>query len=421
MIPFCQWINSNPVGRQVVLILTDVYYFAHLDLENLKDNLGVVFPEEHVHIRKMALQASFSKRTFTFEFDARTSRGLMREKHSWYIKIWDDPKVGRFGVGECGPLPGLSIEDSATIEEKISSVVEQINHAKLKLEDVDSSSLRKLNTFFTDFFGEELMKKYPSVVFSLETAILDLLNGGDRVIFRNEFAKGKPLPINGLIWMGGLDFMLQQVEIKIRDGYRCVKLKVGGLDFEKECDILQYIRRKYFRDDIVIRLDANGAFKPEEAMYKLQELSKFGVHSIEQPLKTGHHGIVDICKSSPIPIALDEELIGLSGREEKESLLDRIRPQFIILKPTLHGGLFGCEEWIALAEARKIGWWITSALESNIGLNSIGQFTANYDIKLPQGLGTGAIYTNNFPSPLLAEKGTLRYDLKENWDLSDFG
>ena len=160
-----------------------------------------------MHIRKMALQASFSKRTFTFEFDARTSRGLMREKHSWYIKIWDDPKVGRFGVGECGPLPGLSIEDSATIEEKISSVVEQINHAKLKLADVDSSSLKKLNTFLTGFFGEELMEKYPSVVFSLETAILDLLNGGDRVIFRNEFTKGKPLPINGLIWMGGLDFV----------------------------------------------------------------------------------------------------------------------------------------------------------------------------------------------------------------------
>lgn len=368
----------------------------------------------------MALKASFNKRTFTFEFDARTSRGLMRDKHSWYIKLWDEPKVGRFGVGECGPLPGLSIEDLATLEEKISQVVDQINQAKLKMEGVDASSLQKLDHFFTGFFGEELIRKYPSIVFSLETAFLDLLNGGDRIIFRNEFIKGSPLPINGLIWMGGLDFMLQQVEIKIRDGYRCVKLKVGGLDFEKECDILQYVRRKYFRDDIVIRLDANGAFKSEEAMYKLQELSKFKVHSIEQPLKVGQKDLADLCKNSPIPIALDEELIGRYGKEEKESLLDRIKPQFIILKPTLHGGLYGCQEWIQLAEARKIGWWITSALESNVGLNAISQFTANYDIKIPQGLGTGSIYANNFPSPLIAEKGTLRYDLKENWDLSDF-
>lgn len=368
----------------------------------------------------MALQASFKKRTFTFEFDARTSRGLMREKHSWYIKIWDDPKVGRFGVGECGPLPGLSIEDLATLEEKISQVVDQINQGKLKMEGIDASSLQKLHLFLTNFFGGELIRKYPSIVFSLETAFLDLLNGGDRIIFRNEFIKGSPLPINGLIWMGGLDFMLQQVEIKIRDGYRCVKLKVGGLDFEKECDILQYIRRKYFRDDIVIRLDANGAFKPDEAMYKLQELSKFKVHSIEQPLKVGQKDLADLCKNSLIPIALDEELIGLDSKEGKESLLDRIKPQYIILKPTLHGGLYGCQEWIALAEARKIGWWITSALESNIGLNAISQFTANYDIKIPQGLGTGSIYANNFPSPLVAEKGTLRYDLKESWDLSDF-
>lgn len=368
----------------------------------------------------MALKASFNKRTFTFEFDARTSRGLMRDKHSWYIKLWDEPKVGRFGVGECGPLPGLSIEDLATLEEKISQVVDQINQGKLKMEGVDASSLQKLDHFFTGFFGEELIRKYPSIVFSLETAFLDLLNGGDRIIFRNEFIKGSPLPINGLIWMGGLDFMLQQVEIKIRDGYRCVKLKVGGLDFEKECDILQYVRRKYFRDDIVIRLDANGAFKSEEAMYKLQELSKFKVHSIEQPLKVGQKDLADLCKNSPIPIALDEELIGRYGKEEKESLLDRIKPQFIILKPTLHGGLYGCQEWIQLAEARKIGWWITSALESNVGLNAISQFTANYDIKIPQGLGTGSIYANNFPSPLIAEKGTLRYDLKENWDLSDF-
>ena len=367
----------------------------------------------------MALQASFKKRTFTFDFDARTSRGLMRERHSWFIKIWDDPKVGRFGLGECGPLPGLSSENISTLEEKISQFIDHINQGKLKLDKVDATSLQSLNSFLIHFFGEEL-NNYSSILFALETAFLDLVHGGDRLLFRNDFQKGKALPINGLIWMGGLDFTLQQVEIKIRDGYRCVKLKVGGLDFEKECDILQYIRRKYFRDDITIRLDANGAFKLEDAMYKLKELSKFRVHSIEQPIKVGLKDLPDLCKNSPIPVALDEELIGIHTNEEKVALLDRIKPQFIILKPTLHGGFYSCQKWIELAEVRKIDWWITSALESNVGLNAISQFTANYPITIPQGLGTGTIYSNNILSPLIAEKGILRYDAKESWDLSDF-
>jgi len=217
-----------------------------------------------------------------------------------------------------------------------------------------------------------------------------------------------------------LDFMLQQVEIKIRDGYRCVKLKVGGMDFEKECDILQYIRRKYFRENIVIRLDANGSFKMEDALYKLKQLSRFDVHSIEQPIKAGSAELPELCKASPIPIALDEELIGVGIREEKEKLLDRIKPAYIILKPSLHGGIFGCQEWIELAEARKVGWWITSALESNIGLNAISQFAANYSIAIPQGLGTGEIYTDNIPSPLKADKGLLSWDGAGKWDLLEF-
>ena len=250
--------------------------------------------------------------------------------------------------------------------------------------------------------------------------MLDLDQGGRHIIFDNAFAKGQPIPINGLIWMGGLDFMLQQVEIKIRDGFRCIKLKVGGIDFEKDLDIVQYVRRKYFRDNIVVRLDANGAFKLEEALYKLKELSRFDIHSIEQPIKTGSKELPELCKDSPIPIALDEELIGVAVKEEKEKLLDRIKPRYIILKPSLHGGLFGCQEWIELAEARQIGWWITSALESNVGLNAISQFAANYPITLPQGLGTGEIYINNIPSPLKVDKGRLISNSAENWDFSEF-
>jgi len=222
-----------------------------------------------------------------------------------------------------------------------------------------------------------------------------------------------------LIWMGGLDFMLQQIEIKIKDGFRCLKLKVGGIDFEKECDVLQYIRRKYFRESITIRLDANGAFKPGEAIYKLIELSKYDVHSIEQPLKPGSPEMAELCRNSPIPIALDEELIGIDIRAEKEALLDRLRPGYIILKPTLHGGLHSCQEWIQLAESQNIGWWITSALESNVGLNAIAQFTAQYSINEPQGLGTGMLYSDNIESPLTVSKGFLSYDTDLSWEKSE--
>src|SRR5258706_11569841 len=248
-----------------------------------------------------------------------------------------------------------------------------------------------------DFFNSNnIDREYSSITFALETALLDLLHGGKRIIFKNKFMEQTPIPINGLVWMGGLDFMLQQVEIKIRDGYKCVKLKVGGLDFEKECDVLQYIRRKYFRDNIVIRLDANGAFKKEEALQKIQNLKRFQVHSIEQPIKPGLPEMEQLCRESPIPIAFDEELIGIDNREQKEALLRKLKPHFIILKPTLHGGLSGCEEWIQLAMKNNIGWWMTSALESNIGLNAIAQFASRHPIEIPQGLGTGQIYTNIF-------------------------
>jgi len=360
----------------------------------------------------MSLQASLRKRIFNFSFDARTSRGSMKEKTSWFISIWDNLSPEIDGVGECGPLPGLSPDYSPALSEILEGFISRFNNQSLEI--APFKNLKELNSFIIKLLGDDIVK-YPSVVFAFETALLDLLNGGNKTIFNNSFIKGTPIPINGLIWMGGLDFMLQQIEIKIRDGFRCVKLKVGGIDFEKECDVLQYIRRKYFRENITIRLDANGAFKPADALFKLKELSKFDIHSIEQPLKPGSPEMADLCYASPIPIALDEELIGVNEASEKETLITRLKPAFIILKPTLHGGLHSCQDWIQLAEKYNIAWWVTSALESNIGLNAIAQFTAQYATTLPQGLGTGMLYTNNINSPLTVRKGFLSYESEALW------
>jgi o-succinylbenzoate synthase len=366
----------------------------------------------------MALKASLHKKTFLFAFNARTSRGPMKDRISWFFKIWDEASPDIIGIGECAPLAGLSSELNEEFDLQLEKIVTAINDSKFSIEHVheNCASLKQLNPLLQQIVPS--LTEKPSIQFALETAFLDLHEGGKRHLFSNSFVTGQPIPINGLIWMGGMDFMLQQVEIKIRDGFKCVKLKVGGLDFEKECDILQYIRRKYFRDNIIVRLDANGALKPEEAMYKLKELSKYSIHSIEQPLKKGSDKLADLCRESPIPVALDEELIGVTVRLEKEKLLDRLKPQFIILKPSMHGGLLGCEEWIELAKERNLGWWITSALESNIGLNAIAQFTANYNVEIPQGLGTGQIYENNFESPLTIVKENLVYG-KGEWELNE--
>lgn len=358
----------------------------------------------------MAIQASFDKRVFHFSFDARTSRGLMKERVSWFVKVADSVNPELFGVGECAPLAGLSPELEGDVESLLQQAVNEFNTAAVSDAPTD---LRELHTFIRKHAPSAAAS---SLLFALETALLDLSNGGIRKLFDAPLLKGKTIPINGLIWMGGLDNMLQQIEIKIRDGYRCIKLKVGGLDFEKECDVLQYIRRKYFRDNIVIRLDANGAIKPDDAYYKLKEMSKYTIHSIEQPFKPGSDKLPELCANTPIPIALDEELIRVPVAD-RAALLDRIKPQYIILKPSLHGGLAGCKEWIALAEERKIGWWITSALESNVGLNAIAQFTSLYPVEIPQGLGTGMIYTDNINSPLeVSNNGVLSYNHKLEWE-----
>lgn len=356
------------------------------------------------------LTVELHKQIFEFSFNARTSRGAMKDKTSWFLRLTDTAS-GVVGIGECGPLPGLSPELTPDFEERLNTLITHINQQQLNAPT--KPDLTEISAWIQQHLRDQHMSL--SILFALETALLDLVNGGEKLIFKNSFTTGTPIPINGLIWMGGLDFMLQQIEIKIRDGFTCLKLKVGSHDFEKECDVLQYIRRKYFRENITIRLDANGAFKPEEALDKLNRLARFDIHSIEQPLKPGQDFLPELCRQSPIPIALDEELIGVAGKQNKLDLLNRIKPAYIILKPTLHGGLASCAEWIELAEKTNCGWWITSALESNIGLNAIAQFTANYPITIPQGLGTGMIYTNNVEGALVVERGKLIYDKTLDW------
>ncbi len=356
----------------------------------------------------MALRASVTKKVFEFNFVARTSRGRMKERTSWFIKLWDEHNPSVFGLGECAPLPGLSIDDKPDFESILIQVAENVSSLK-----INSSTLLKDAAVL-------VQSGYSSILFGLETALLDLRNGGKRIIFDNSFLTSKPIPINGLVWMGDLDQMLQQASIKIDEGFRCIKIKVGGLNFEKECDILNYIRKKYFREEITLRLDANGAFKTEEALYKLYDLSKFKIHSIEQPIKAKQPELEELCRKSPIPIALDEELIGIDSVEAKRDLLSQTKPQYIIIKPSLHGGIQGSQEWISIAESLNIGWWITSALESNVGLNAICQLTANYPIAIPQGLGTGALYENNFESPLEVKTGELFYNPKLSWNLEEF-
>lgn len=356
----------------------------------------------------MSFSAAFSKRTFHFDFDARTSRGQMRDRNSWFLKIKNtDDNVE--GIGEAAPLVGLSIEKDDVVEQQLESIVSKINSGVLVGKGF--GTLAQIENLFPEKFAS-------SVMCALEMALLDLHNGGKKVIFENGFSKRESgIPTNGLIWIGGMDSMLQQVSIKIHDGFKTLKIKIGSLDFEKEIDILQYIKRKYFREKIVIRLDANGAFKSNDAIYKLNELSRWGIHSIEQPVMAGQWELMaELCRKSPIPIALDEELIGIDDHAKRVQLIEAIKPQFLILKPSLLGGFRACQQWIELAESKRIGWWITSALESSIGLNAVAQFTAQYRVTIPQGLGTGQIYSDNIESPLEIIKGDLKLSPKLFWE-----
>jgi len=331
-----------------------------------------------------------------FKLPAGTSRGVLLHKPSSFLILVKD---GVAGIGECSIIPDLSIDPQETYSLKLDEVCSLLNDG-CNPNSIDLSS-------------------YPSIAFGLETALLDLAAKGTKHLFPSLFTQGiAGIPINGLVWMGDKAFMQKQIREKIALGYHCIKLKVGAIDFKTEMEIIAGIRSQFSASDIEIRLDANGGFSTNEALEKLLKLSTFQIHSIEQPIRQKQwESMAELCQKSPIPIVLDEEIIGMKT-EDKEALLQIINPAYIILKPSLIGGFVASEEWIQLAEKHNIKWWITSALESNIGLNAIAQWTFNLNSSLPQGLGTGQLYHNNIPSPLEIENAKLFYRAENKWDLS---
>jgi len=360
----------------------------------------------------MPLQIAFKPHILRFKEEAGTSRGVLTQRTSWFLKITDAEKPGVTGYGECGPLPGLSIDDVPDFKDQLASVCTTFNELDLEV-----------FPFNLAIIIDQLVPEYlPSIKFGLEMALMDFMNGGKRILFKNSFSCDKEgILMNGLIWMGSYEHMAKQVEDKLAQGYSTLKMKVGAIDFEQELRILSSIRARFTREEITLRVDANGAFSPEDVNYKLSKLAEFELHSIEQPIRAGQHALLaEICKSSPVPVALDEELIGIYDYRQKFALLKKIQPPFIILKPTLLGGFQQTREWIEIANRLEIGWWITSALESNVGLNAIAQFTANFHNTLPQGLGTGQLYENNFESPLRISGGKLFYDKSLNWEMPEF-
>ncbi|MEB3074155.1 o-succinylbenzoate synthase [Capnocytophaga gingivalis] len=333
------------------------------------------------------MKATFQKYTLQFKRPAGTSRGVLTEKPTWLLTIEHN---GRRGIGECSPLPGLSIDDISDYER--SKLLWTCAHISLGKEAL-----------------WEQLKSYPSIQFGVEQAFLSLEAEQEGVLFPSPFTEGQvPIPINGLIWMGDKHYMQQQIREKLSQGFHCIKMKIGAIDFETEYQLLKNIRQEYAPSDIELRVDANGAFSPLEALEKLKRLSDLEIHSIEQPIRAGQYEqMARLCEASPLPIALDEELIGVACPERKKEILQWIRPAYIILKPSLIGVYRGSEEWIDLAEKQGIGWWVTSALEGNVGLSAIVQWTYTLKNPLPQGLGTGSLYTNNFPSPLEVKNGGL--------------
>ena len=351
----------------------------------------------------------WKKHRLEFTFQAGTSRGVLSHKDTW-ILIGTEKKLEFYG--ESGPLKGLSIDDRADFEAKLDIVCAHLN----------TRSIHAWNTLgFVDSLIPELqLIGFPSIVMGLETLQADYLQGCKQEIFESSFYTFEaPIAINGLVWMNEPEQMLTQALEKIKAGFSCIKLKVGAIDFEKECLILEKIREQYSEEKVVLRIDANGAFTEQDVWQKLEKLAEYGIHSIEQPIKPKQIELMrQLCKDAALDIALDEELIGISTLEEKEHILEEIDPPFIILKPTLLGGFAATDEWIKAAEYRGIEWWMTSALESNIGLNAICQFTSTYSIYMPQGLGTGGLYHNNIVSPLTVYRGGIHYDSDQSWDFS---
>ena len=343
------------------------------------------------------MQATYQKYILNFKRPSGTSRGILKTKETWFIIL---TKNGKQGIGECGILRALSIDDRPDYEEKLKWVCKNI-----------SLGLEKL---LIEIF------EFPSIQFGLEQAFLSLQSQTTFELFPSEFTSGeKSIPINGLVWMGTKEFMRTKIKEKIASGFSCIKMKIGAIDFETELELLTSIRKEFSSKEIELRVDANGGFAPEEALEKLKRLSELEIHSIEQPIKQGQfEEMAFLCEKTPLPIALDEELIGVFSVTKKQEILQIIQPQFIILKPSLIGGFKGSEEWIKEAKKLNISWWITSALESNVGLNAIAQFTFTLQNNMPQGLGTGGLYTNNFDSPLEIQKGNLQYNNSKKWNFN---
>lgn len=342
------------------------------------------------------MKATYQKYILNFKRPSGTSRGVLTEKETWFIILEHN---GKRGIGECGILRSLSIDDRPDYEEKLQWVCNNIA------------------------LGEEQLwnelTEFPSIQFGVEMAFRSLHAENPYHLFPSAFTEGKQsIPINGLVWMGSQEFMKQQIKEKLQQGFTCIKLKIGAIDFDKELELLHDIRSDFDAGTIEIRVDANGAFNVNKALNNLNKLSEYQIHSIEQPIKKNQHdSMAELCFSSKIPIALDEELIGVTGIQNKDALLKKIKPQYIILKPSLLGGFKGTQEWIDVADKYNIGWWITSALESNIGLNAIAQWTYLLKNPMPQGLGTGGLYSNNFTSPLEVSRGALHHNNVVVWDV----
>ena len=329
---------------------------------------------------------------------SRTSRDVLYNKPSWYLVIIDQ---NRIGVGECSIIPGLSLDRVNDIETKLDYICREI------------SSGNKLDI--------EEFKDYPAIKFALETALRDFdFSESPFKINDSNFSNFKDkIKINGLVWMGDIKFMRSQIIEKVNRGFSCIKIKVGALKFESELQLIKEIRRDFTHKDLEIRLDANGAFKINEALEKLERLNEFSIHSIEQPIKKNHwQEMAKLCELSPIPIALDEELIGINLSKTK--LLNTIKPDYLILKPSLLGGFTECDNWISLAQEKEIKWWATSALEGNVGLNAIAQWVYTKNSKLRQGLGTGMLFKNNVNSPLEISADSIYLNENKEWDLNFF-
>ena len=328
------------------------------------------------------MKINITERILHFKQPAGTSRGVYTERKIWLVEMKEGE---RKGIGECAPLPQLSCDDIPKYAETLRMFCDQIEQ--------------------TGVIDYQALRPYPSMLFGLESAWAQLHVNGSAKLFDTPFGRGEEgITINGLVWMGTFEEMYQRIEEKIQAGFHCVKLKIGAIDWEREISLIKFIRQHFTKEQIELRVDANGGFTPQEAMKKLEQLATYDIHSIEQPIKQHQwKEMARLCHETPLPIALDEELIGINDTTSKIELLDTIRPQYIILKPSLHGGMHGSEEWIKLAQERGIGSWITSALESNIGLNAIAHFAAKVygpHISMPQGLGTGQLFTDNIPMPI---------------------